>query len=108
MSADIDAVLGADYRHPGPERKNRRNGYRQRLWDTRVSTIELRIPKLRQGTYFPDWFLERHRRSEVALTSVIATCYVLGVSTRRLEKLAETLGITQLSKYPRSLRWPTA
>jgi putative transposase len=98
MGAEVDAICGADYRHPSPERTNRRNGYRQRPWDTRVGTIELGIPKLRQGTYFPDWLLERRRRSEVALTSVIATCYVLGVSTRRLEKLAEALGITKLSK----------
>jgi len=98
MGAEVDAICGADYRHPSPERTNRRNGYRQRPWDTRVGTIELGIGKLRQGTYFPDWLLERRRRSEVALTSVIATCYVLGVSTRRLEKLAEALGITKLSK----------
>jgi len=74
MGAEVDAICGADYRHPSPERTNRRNGYRQRPWDTRVGTIELGIPKLRQGTYFPDWLLERRRRSEVALTSVIATC----------------------------------
>jgi len=98
MGAEVDAICGAAYHHTSPERTNRRNGYRQRPWDTRVGTIELGIPKLRQGTYFPDWLLERRRRSEVALTSVIATCYVLGVSTRRLEKLAWALGITKLSK----------
>jgi len=56
------------------------------------------IPKLRSGSYFPDWLLERRRRAEAALTSVVATCYLLGVSTRRMEKLVETLGITRLSK----------
>src|SRR5207342_1044628 len=56
------------------------------------------IPKLRHGSYFPDWLLERRRRAERALTTVVATCYLLGVSTRRMEKLVETLGITRLSK----------
>ena len=56
------------------------------------------IPKLREGSYFPDWLLERRRRAERALTTVVATCYLLGVSTRRMEKLVETLGITRLSK----------
>jgi transposase-like protein len=56
------------------------------------------IPKLRSGSYFPDWLLERRRRAEAALTSVVATCYLLGVSTRRMEKLVESLGITRLSK----------
>jgi len=58
----------------------------------------LAIPKLREGSYFPDWLLERRKRAEQALTSVVATCYLLGVSTRRMEKLVETLGITRLSK----------
>ena len=56
------------------------------------------IPKLRSGSYFPDWLLERRRRAEAALTSVVATCYLLGVSTRRMEKVAESLGITRLSR----------
>ena len=60
--------------------------------------MELAIPKLRSGSYFPDWLLERRRRAERALTTVVATCYLLGVSTRRMEKLVETLGITRLSK----------
>jgi putative transposase len=77
---------------------NYRNGYRQRRWDTRAGTIELAIPKLRQGSYFPEWLLERRRRAEQALISVVAASYLLGVSTRRVEKLAETLGITSLSK----------
>ena len=56
------------------------------------------IPKLRQGTYFPEWLLERRKRAERALTSVVATCYLLGVSTRRMDKLVQSLGITTLSK----------
>ena len=60
--------------------------------------MEVAIPKLREGSYFPDWLLERRRRAERALTTVVATCYLLGVSTRRMEKLVETLGITRLSK----------
>ena len=60
--------------------------------------MDVAIPKLREGSYFPDWLLERRRRAERALTTVVATCYLLGVSTRRMEKLVETLGITRLSK----------
>jgi hypothetical protein len=75
-----------------------RSGYRPREFDTRTGTLELAIPKLRTGSYFPDWLLERRRRAEAALTTVVATCYLLGVSTRRMEKLVETLGITRLSK----------
>ena len=60
--------------------------------------MDVAIPKLRSGSYFPDWLLERRRRAERALTTVVATCYLLGVSTRRMEKLVETLGITRLSK----------
>jgi putative transposase len=75
-----------------------RNGYRHRDFDTRAGTLDVAIPKLREGSYFPDWLLERRRRAERALTTVVATCYLLGVSTRRMEKLVETLGITRLSK----------
>jgi hypothetical protein len=80
------------------ERTNTRNGYRHRDWDTRAGTIELAIPKLPSGSYFPDWLLERRRRAEAALVSVVATSYLLGVSTRRMEKLVSTLGIDRLSK----------
>jgi putative transposase len=68
MSAEADAVCGAPYEEVSPERVNRRNGYRERPWDTRAGSIELKIPKLRQGSYFPEWLLERRRRAEVALT----------------------------------------
>ena len=98
MGADADALCGAPYGQPSADRVNYRNGYRQRRWDTRAGTIDLAIPKLRAGSYFPEWLLERRRRAEQALVSVVATSYLLGVSTRRVEKLAETLGITSLSK----------
>ena len=98
MSAEADAVCGAAYGESSPERTNVRNGYRHREFDTRAGTLDVAIPKLRSGSYFPDWLLERRRRAERALTTVVATCYLLGVSTRRMEKLVESLGITRLSK----------
>jgi transposase-like protein len=98
MSAEADAVCGASYGTSSPDRTNVRNGYRHRDFDTRAGTIDVGIPKLRSGSYFPDWLLERRRRAEAALTSVVATSYLLGVSTRRMERLVETLGITRLSK----------
>ena len=98
LSAEADAVCGAGYGEVSAERVNRRNGYRHRDFDTRTGTLDVAIPKLRQGSYFPEWLLERRKRAEKALTSVVATCYLLGVSTRRMDKLVETLGITGLSK----------
>jgi transposase-like protein len=98
MGAEADVVCGAEYGARAAERTNTRNGYRRREWDTRAGSIDLAIPKLRSGSYFPDWLLERRRRAEAALVSVVATSYLLGVSTRRMEKLVETLGITRLSK----------
>ena len=98
MSAEADAMCGAAYGQRSEERTNQRNGYRAREWDTRAGTVELAIPKLRQGSYFPDWLLQHRRRAEQALVSVVATSYLLGVSTRRVEKLVEQLGVKQLSK----------
>lgn len=98
MGAEADALCGAGYGERSSERTNSRNGYRQRQFDTRAGTLELAIPKLRTGSYFPDWLLERRKRAERALTTVVATCYLLGVSTRRMDRLVETLGITGLSK----------
>jgi transposase-like protein len=98
MSAEADAVCGAGYGESSPDRTNVRNGYRRREFDTRAGTLDVAIPKLRSGSYFPDWLLERRRRAERALTTVVATCYLLGVSTRRMEKLVESLGITRLSR----------
>src|SRR5829696_569852 len=98
MGAEADALCGAEYGQRSAERTNQRNGYRHREFDTRTGTLDLAIPKLRHGSYFPDWLLERRKRAERALTTVVATCYLLGVSTRRMDKLVETLGITSLSK----------
>lgn len=98
VSAQADVVCGAPYGQSGPGRTNSRNGYRHRDLDTRVGTIDVAIPKLRSGTYFPEWLLQRRRRAEAALTSVVATCYLLGVSTRRMDRLVQSLGITGLSK----------
>lgn len=98
MGAEADALCGAGYGERSAERTNSRNGYRHRRFDTRAGSLDLAIPKLRHGSYFPDWLLERRKRAERALTTVVATCYLLGVSTRRMDKLVETLGITSLSK----------
>jgi putative transposase len=97
MDAEVETACGAGYGEVSPDRVNSRNGYRARDWDTRAGTVELAIPKLRHGTYFPS-FLEHRRRAERALASVIATSYLLGVSTRRVEKLAAAMGVTGLSK----------
>ena len=75
MSADADAVCGAGYGQRSPDRSNTRNGYRHRGWDTRAGSIDLAVPKLREGSYFPEWLLERRRRAESALISVVATSY---------------------------------
>ena len=98
MSAQADQLCGAEYGERSPERSNRRNGYRAREWDTRAGTVELAVPKLRQGSYFPEWLLTHRRRAEQALVTVVATAYLLEVSTRRVERLAEQLGIKSLSR----------
>jgi transposase-like protein len=98
MGAEVDALCGASYGERSPERVNRRNGYRERDWDTRVGTIELAVPKLREGSYFPDWLLQPRRRAEQAFVSVIADAYLAGVSTRRVEKLVQQLGVERMSK----------
>lgn len=98
MSAEADARCGAPYGERSSERVNARNGYRGRPWETRLGEIDLQIPKLRKGSYFPEWLLEPRRRSEKALMAAIAEAYVLGVSTRRVERLLETLGLSGISK----------
>ena len=98
MAAEVDALTGAGWGEQSPDRVNHRNGYRARPFDTRVGTIELAIPKLRRGSYFPDWLLDPRRRAEKALVAVVAECYVRGVSTRRVDGLVKTLGIESLSK----------
>jgi len=98
MSAEAVAVCGAPYRERSEERVNRRNGYRERDFDCRAGSIALRVPKLRQGTYYPEWLFEQRRRAERALTNVICECYVRGVSTRRVDGLVKALGMEGISK----------
>jgi len=98
MAAEVDVLAGAAWGEVSQERLNQRNGYRQRPFDTRVGSIDLAIPKLRRGSYFPDWLLDPRRRAEKALVAVVAECYVRGVSTRRVDGLVKTLGIESLSK----------
>lgn len=98
MAAEVDVVCGAGFGEVTSERVNSRNGYRPRQLDTRVGSMELAIPKLREGSYYPGWLLEPRRRAERALVAVVAECYVRGVSTRRVEGLVQTLGIEHLSK----------
>ena len=98
LCADADAVVGAEWGRPSVSRTTQRNGYRHRDLDTRVGTIDVAVPKFRKGTYFPEWLLERRKRSESALITVVADCYLAGVSTRRMDKLVKTLGIDGLSK----------
>ena len=97
MSA-ADSVSGAEYGVASAERVNHRNGYRHRDLDTRAGTIDVAVPKLRHGAFFPDWSLERRTRAERALSTVIATCYFKGVSTCRMNDLEATLGIANMSK----------
>lgn len=97
MDAEVSAQIGAGRYERSGERTTQRNGYRLRPWDTRLGTLELAIPKLRQGSYFPSW-LEPRRRAEQALVAVIAEAYVQGVSTRKVEALVQSLGIAGLSK----------
>ena len=98
MSAEADALCGAGYGEVSPERVNVRNGYRDRDFDTRAGTISLAIPKLRRGSYFPDWLVEPRRRAERALTAVVAQCYVEGVSTRRVDDVVKAMGIEGISR----------
>jgi putative transposase len=97
MEADVSAQIGAERYEHSADRVTQRNGYRTRPWDTRVGTLELAIPKLRTGSYFPNW-LEPRRRAEQALVAVVAEAYLRGVSTRKVEGLVQTLGIASLSK----------
>jgi putative transposase len=98
MEAEVSEVTGVPHGERDPERRlTRRNGYRERRWDTRVGSLDLSIPRVRDGSYFPS-LLEPRRRAERALLAVVQEAYVAGVSTRRVEDLVETLGITSLSK----------
>src|SRR3954468_10763083 len=97
MEAEVAAQIGAGRYERSGERVTQRNGYRTRPWDTRVGSLELEIPKLRQGSYFPSW-LEPRRRAEQARVAVVAEAYVQGVSTRKVEALVQSLGNSGLSK----------
>jgi putative transposase len=97
MEAEVSAQIGAERYERTDERSTQRNGYRPRPWDTRVGSLELQIPKLRQGSYLPSW-LEPRRRAEQALVAVVAEAYVQGVSTRKVEAVVQALGITGISK----------
>ena len=97
MDAEVTQLVGAGLHERAETRLTYRNGYREREWDTRVGTIELDIPKLRAGTYFPS-LLEPRRRHERALLSVVQEAYIHGVSTRAVDALAEALGLKGISK----------
>ena len=97
MDHEVSAQVGAGYGERSEMRTTRRNGYRPRRWDTRVGSIDLQIPKLRQGSYFPA-LLEPRRRAERALLAVVQQAYVEGVSTRRVDDLVRSLGCEGISK----------
>ena len=97
MELEVSRQIGAERHERTPERVTHRNGYRPRLWDTRVGTIELRVPKLRQGSYFPS-LLEPGRRAEKALVAVVQEAFIHGVSTRKVDELVQSLGMTGISK----------
>jgi putative transposase len=97
MEADVEGVIGAARHERSAERLNYRNGYRERALDTRLGPLQLRIPKLRQGSYFPP-FLEPRKMSEKALVAVIQEAWIGGVSTRRVDDLVQAMGLTGISK----------
>ena len=97
MELEVEGLTGAGYGEKSPERLAQRNGYRYRSWETRARTVELRIPKLRKGSYFPG-FLEPRRMAEKALTAVVQEAYVHGVSTRSVDDLVQAMGMSGISK----------
>ncbi len=97
MEMEVDGLTGAGHGERSNERTNQRNGYRDRKWQTRAGTVDVRIPKLRKGSYFPS-FLEPRRAAEKALTAVIQEAYVHGVSTRSVDDLVKAMGMTGISK----------
>src|SRR5438128_6595333 len=97
MELEVESVTGAAHGERSPDRINRRNGYRDRMWETRAGAVELRIPKLRKSSYFPA-FLEPRRMAEKALTAVIQEAYVQGISTRSVDDLVKAMGMSGISK----------
>src|SRR5580704_3351877 len=97
MELESEALCGAGHGERSAERRNQRNGYRERDWETRAGTVELRIPKLRKGSYFPG-FLEPRRTAEKALTAVIQEAYIQGISTRSVDELVRAMGMEGISK----------
>jgi putative transposase len=97
MDLDVEGRCGAGYDEKSAERTNSRNGYRDRTWETRAGSVELKIPKLRHGSYFPE-FLEPRRTAEKALTAVIQEAYIKGISTRSVDDLVKALGMSGVSK----------
>jgi putative transposase len=97
MEMEVGALTGAAYGEKSPERRVQRNGYRDRAWETRAGKVELRIPKLRSGSYFPG-FLEPRRMAEKALTAVIQEAYIQGISTRSVDDLVKAMGMSGISK----------
>ena len=97
MDMDVESLCAAGYAERSPERLNSRNGYRERLWETRAGSVDLKIPKLRKGSYFPG-FLEPRRTAEKALAAVIQEAYVQGVSTRSVDELVKAMGMQGISK----------
>ena len=97
MDMDVESLCAAAYAERSPERLNSRNGYRERLWETRAGSVDLKIPKLRKGSYFPG-FLEPRRTAEKALAAVIQEAYVHGVSTRSVDELVKAMGMSGISK----------
>src|SRR6201987_2664908 len=97
MELEVESLTGAAHRERSPERINHRNGYRDRMWETRAGAVELRIPKLRKSSYFPA-FLEPRRMAEKALAAVVQEAYVHGVSTRSVDDLVKAMGMTGISK----------
>src|SRR5215831_234140 len=97
MDMDVESLCAAFYGERSPERLNSRNGYRERLWETRAGSVDLRIPKLRRGSYFPG-FLEPRRMAEKALTAVIQEAYIQGISTRSVDELVKAMGMSGISK----------